>query len=286
MTEIGPLYVAARGVLLDALIALAPHGRAVIVAGAQAIYLRTGAADLSVAPYTTDGDLVLDPGLLGDSPELESAMTGAGFHLSVQVGGKVDPGTWLAQADVGGTNRLIPVDLIVPEGVAPTGGRRGARLGSHGNRAARRATGLEAALVDHGRMTITALDPHDERSIEAEVAGPAALLIAKLHKLHDRVESGRVDRLDDKDAADVIRIMQTTRAGDVGATIASLCDDDIAGSVSTSAVVHLDALFGRRGRTGIEMAARALRLAMPEERVEVVSIAYVSVVLSTVGQDD
>ena len=29
-----PLYVAARRVLLDALIALSPHGRAVIVAGA------------------------------------------------------------------------------------------------------------------------------------------------------------------------------------------------------------------------------------------------------------
>jgi hypothetical protein len=279
-----PLYVAARRVLLDALTALSPHGRAVIVAGAQAIYLRTGTADLSVAPYTTDGDLALDPSLLSDNPELEAAMTGAGFHLSVQDGGNVDPGVWVAQADVAGKNRLIPVDLIVPEGVAPAGGRRGARLGAHGNRAARRAVGLEAALVDHGPMTITALDPRDGRSIEAEVAGSAGLLIAKLHKLHDRVESGRTDRLDDKDAADVVRIMQTTRAVDVGATVAVLCDDDVAGAVSTAAVEYLDALFGRRGRPGIEMAARALRLAMPEDRVEVVSTAYVSAVLAAVRE--
>ncbi len=56
-------YVAARKVLLDALMALAPHGRAIIVAGAQAVYLRTGSADLAVAPFTTDGDLALDPGI-------------------------------------------------------------------------------------------------------------------------------------------------------------------------------------------------------------------------------
>jgi hypothetical protein len=58
-----PRYVAARRVLLDALTAPEPHGRAFIVVGAQAIYLRTGSADLSmtVAPFTTDGDLALDP---------------------------------------------------------------------------------------------------------------------------------------------------------------------------------------------------------------------------------
>ena len=47
-----PIYVEARRVLLDALTALAPQGPAVIVAGAQAVYLRTGAADVAVAPYT------------------------------------------------------------------------------------------------------------------------------------------------------------------------------------------------------------------------------------------
>ncbi len=65
MTDIpslDPTYIAARRVLLEALIALAAHDRSIIVAGAQAIYLRTGNADLTltVAPYTTDGDLALD----------------------------------------------------------------------------------------------------------------------------------------------------------------------------------------------------------------------------------
>jgi len=42
MNTVDPLYVAARSVLLDALEALAPHGDTVVIAGAQAIYLRSG----------------------------------------------------------------------------------------------------------------------------------------------------------------------------------------------------------------------------------------------------
>jgi hypothetical protein len=49
-----PRYVAARRVLLDALDALRPHRNALVVVGAQAIYLRTGAGDIGIAPYTTD----------------------------------------------------------------------------------------------------------------------------------------------------------------------------------------------------------------------------------------
>ena len=45
-----PLYVAAEHVLLDALIVLAPHDNAVIVVGAQAIYLRTAARATLASP--------------------------------------------------------------------------------------------------------------------------------------------------------------------------------------------------------------------------------------------
>ncbi len=193
-----PLYVAARRVLLDALVALGSHRDAVIVAGAQAVYLHTGNADLAVAvaPHTTDGDLVLDPELLGRVPELEAAMTGAGFRLKPQGDNYVEPGIWLAAVQVEDREVSIPVDLIVPEGAAFGGGRRAARLTGHGDRAARRAIGLEAALLDNSPMTIAALDlATDTRSVRAKVAGPAALLVAKAHKLHDRVTSARVDRL-------------------------------------------------------------------------------------------
>jgi hypothetical protein len=279
--ELDPRYVAARRVLLDALTALAPHGDAVILAGAQAVYLHTGTADLAVAPYTTDGDLVLDPRHLGDAPELEAGMTAAGFYLQPQLGGHIEPGIWLAKAWAAGEEILIPVDLIVPEGAASGGGRRAARLGAHGNRAARRAVGLEAALVDHSTMTIAALDPADNCSLQAKVAGPAALFVAKAHKLHDRTESPRPNRLDDKDAADVVRLMQTTNPDEVAGTLNALGDDVIAGVPSKNALIYIEELFGRRGALGIEMAARALRGAMPEDRVQALCAAYVAALLKS-----
>ena len=78
--DLDPLYIAARRVLLDALFALEPQGKAVIVVGAQAVYLRTGLTDgaATIAPYTTDGDLALDPALLGDEPELAEPLNHPG----------------------------------------------------------------------------------------------------------------------------------------------------------------------------------------------------------------
>ncbi len=72
------------------------------------------------------------------------------------------PGSWLSPDG-------ISVDLMVPEALAGAGSR-GARLGTHGKRVARRAKGLEGALVDRDRMTIAALDPTDDRSVSM-VAG-------------------------------------------------------------------------------------------------------------------
>ena len=135
----------------------------------------------------------------------------------------------MAPVRIGESTELIPVDLIVPEGAAPPGGRRGARLGPHGKQAAGRAVGLEAALVDHSPIVVSALDPTDSRSIEVEVAGSAALLVAKTHKIHDRIASGKSSRVDDKDAADVLRIMQMTNASETAGTLAALALDPIAG---------------------------------------------------------
>src|SRR3954453_6119012 len=67
-------YVAARRALLDALEALAEHRDSIIVVGAQAVYLRTGAAKLTVAEFTTDADLAIDPTTLRPDPRLDAAL--------------------------------------------------------------------------------------------------------------------------------------------------------------------------------------------------------------------
>ena len=57
-------------------------------------------------------------------------------------------------------------------------------------------------------MEITALDGTD-RSTTVNVAGPVALLVAKAHKIHDRLKgaASKPDRLTNKDAGDVYRLM-------------------------------------------------------------------------------
>src|SRR5437867_1521050 len=72
-------------------------------------------------------------------------------------------------------------DPMVPEAVAG-GGRRAARLGEHGSRVGRRARGLEGALVDHQLVRLGSLEPErDRRAFTVRLAGPSALLVAKLH---------------------------------------------------------------------------------------------------------
>lgn len=53
------LLVAARSALLDALEALADQRDALVLIGAQAIYLHTGAAVVALAEATKDSDLAI-----------------------------------------------------------------------------------------------------------------------------------------------------------------------------------------------------------------------------------
>jgi hypothetical protein len=272
MTPPDPGYVAARRVLLDALEALGEHRRAVVVAGAQAIYLRAGAAVLPIADLTTDADLALDPARLSPAPDLEAMLKAGGFE-HVEHGGAPEPGSWEIDTTVGGVPARIPLDLIVPSGAA-AGGRRSAKLGPHGNRAARRSAGLEAALVDNESMRIPALDPADGRESEARVAGLPALLIAKAYKISERIELGDRDRTYDKDASDVLRIMQSLAPAPMAARLGALRADPAAGASTELGIAHFEALFSRRNGEGIAMAIRALRQAMPEERVRAICLAY------------
>ena len=68
------LYVRARAALLDAAEALAEQLNAVVLVGAQAVYLHTGDADfVTTAPYTTDADFCIAPAHLTDTPLLQIA---------------------------------------------------------------------------------------------------------------------------------------------------------------------------------------------------------------------
>jgi hypothetical protein len=235
-----PEYVAARRVLLDAFEAFGVHRKAVVLVGAQAIYLRVGEGDLAVAPYTTDGDLAIDPRELDDEPALASTLEGAGFELTVR------PGTW--------SMTEVQIDLLVPASLGGPG-RRGARLGVHGTEVARKATGLEAAVVDHTRFRVPALDPTDTRAFDVSVAGVSSLLVAKLHKIAERRDAP--DRLQDKDGLDVLRLLRFADTTYLASTLTKLAAHPVAGEVTRQARALLPDLFGYRDSAGSQMAVRA-----------------------------
>ncbi len=60
---------------------------------------------------------------------------------------------------------------------------------------ARKAIGLEGSILDHDLMEVAALDDADSRRFTVRVAGPAALIVAKVYKLRDRLAEGKVDRI-------------------------------------------------------------------------------------------
>jgi hypothetical protein len=243
------LLVQARSALLDALNALEKHRDAIIVIGAQAIYLRTDAAPVALAEATKDSDLAVDPRRLDDDPLIEEAMQRAGFYRDLT---KNQPGAWLnAQG--------VPVDLMVPESLAGDGGKssRGARISPHDKHATRRARGLEAAVVDNNKMVVTALHLADKRAYEVRVAGCAALAVAKLHKIGERAADAP-HRLVDKDAHDLYRVLVATSTGDLATDLAALLDDDVAGETTAQAVEFLRDLFAAGpDAVGSMMAGRA-----------------------------
>jgi hypothetical protein len=105
----------------------------------------------------------------------------------------------------------------------------------------RRAVGLEAVLVDNARMEIDSFDAADARTFAIKVAGPAALLVAKIHKLNERIAVPR--RLDAKDAHDVYRLLVAVSTDALAASLTDLSRDEISGPVTREAVDQLTALF-------------------------------------------
>jgi hypothetical protein len=278
VSDVAPEYVAARAVLLDALEALGSQREAVTVVGAQAVYLHTGDSGIrGVAPYTTDADLALLPSRLADEPHLEHLMGGAGFDQ------RGEPGVWWKTVSVDGRPTDVEVDLLVPERYAPAGGRRSVRLPPHDKMSVRRALGLEGSIVDHDLIEVAALDSSDHRRFVVRVAGPAALVVAKVYKLRDRLAAGKVDRIADKDAADVYRLMLSVPVGGFLLRLDGLLADETAAPVSREAIDLMVRLFGARRAEGVRMAGEALRVAVPPERVADVCTGFVRAVEARLG---
>jgi hypothetical protein len=259
-----PVLVEARRALLDALEALSGHLDHIVLVGAQAVYLHTDDVTLGVALFTKDADVALIPPL-GEEPNIEKAMRDAGFSPGSQ------PGIWLDQNG--------QVDLLVPEGLAPAGGRRAARLGGHGERVARKVLGIEGAAVDNEFRILGSLDPSDGRKVRMRLASPAALLVAKLHKLGERQAAPGADRLVDKDAFDIYRLLQLPSA-DLTRGMRRLLADERSTHVADTAIRYLEELFSTPDAPGCLMAGRYVEGVADPETVRLAAAALAGEVLA------
>lgn len=258
------LYVAARRALLDAIEALDSHRDALVLVGAQAIYLRVGDADMAVAAYTTDGDLALNPHALGKIPPIEQALKDRSFVATSAVG------TWTKSVRLPGSQAVnVTVDLLAPATLSLSKGRS-ANLDGHHARVARTARGLEAAIVDHEKFDVAALEETDSRKFSLAVAGGGALLISKVHKIAERDGTAR---LKDKDALDIYRLLRGTETDDLAERCARLLEDDRSREVALQGLELFRQRFERPTGTGIAMLARSVELV---ENVEEVSAACVA----------
>lgn len=274
-------YVEARRALLDALTALHPHLDAFVLIGAQAVYARTAGRLPGYQPFTTDADLALDPGRLAALPLLADAMLAADFEYSGE------PGIWnrrMLRAGFAG-DIAVPVDLIVPAQIAAKAGRRGARLpGSHGRTAARKSVGVEGALVDHDPIVIDSFEAIDRRQVRVNVAGPAALLVAKAHKLGERL--GTPQRLIAKDAGDVFRLFEATPLNEMTRLMHTLLNDDRSSQPAVVALDYVRTLFTTPRAPGTQLAVQALDIAVDQSTVTTTMTGYSQDLLAQLGPSE
>jgi hypothetical protein len=237
-------YGVARRNLIRALRALGGYRRdAVVVVGAQAVYIQTRESDPApFLPFTRDTDIVVDPRILETVPPIHQTLLDHGYRHR-----RNDPGLYWAP----GSSDEQPldgaaVDILVPEEFAVGKSRRDARIPGDNERAARRVRGLEAALYD---KDIVRVEPPDdgEAGVDAFVAGPAALITAKAQKIAER--GG--ERLKAKDASDVFLLLRSFEVAELQQRFALLAAVQEIGVPLRQSIEAVRDIFvaGTRGRT-------------------------------------
>jgi len=105
----------------------------------------------------------------------------------------------------------------------------------------------------------------DGRNFAIAVAGPAALIVAKVHKIADRAGSRRARP---KDALDVLRLLRAIPTTTLRERMELILRDPKSEASTRDGLMHLRELFGRPQSDGSQMAADA---AAPLEDREIIT---------------
>lgn len=179
----------------------------------------------------------------------------------------------------------VAVDLMVADGFSGTGSRRSGIIPPHARDATRRTRGLEGAAVDCDVLADPSFEPGvDRRVIEVKVAGAAALIIAKSHKIGERSRTDDGRRLVAKDAGDVFRLMYESDLRDVARRSRHLLADTRSAASTREGFAYLEELFGA-GRRGVRMAVDALGTEVDPAEISALMPAYVAALLRATAEE-
>jgi hypothetical protein len=221
-----------RRLLITTIVALGGHADAMTVLGAHAVHVwvqkKWGPIDME---STRDGDLAINPVLIAEDPKIMEIMA----EIGLEPARPERPGIYGYVSERGlPWNQRTTVDLLVPETYAGSKGRA-ARIPGQKS-ATIRAYGLELAIHDRTLTRISTTDGEPELSVDVHVAGPAPLLIAKAHKVSERLADveKRPDRLRPKDSGDIALLMMVTDGGEMAESMMK----HVVQSPEIRAVVH------------------------------------------------
>ena len=145
---------------------------------------------------------------------------------------------------------------------------------------ARKVKGLEGALVDSSVMELRSLDD-DPRRMRVHVAGPATLVVSKLHKIADRED--QPDRLGDKDALDILRLLRGIGTEELAESLRRLLNHDLSRDVTREGLAMLRRLLGAADAKGVEMAVRATEGLEDPATIRASCVALASELLEAIG---
>jgi len=92
-------------------------------------------------------------------------------------------------------------------------------------------------MVDNDFREIAAFEAADPRMVRLRVAGPAALLVAKVIKIEERRENP--ERHQPKDGLDLLRLLQATSTEAMAQRLVDLARDPLASGVTAAAMAAL-----------------------------------------------
>jgi len=252
------------------LTALEPTSDAVVLVGAQAVYLRTEGRIEGYQP-SRPTPTSLSTSRLEPIPPRRSDDSGRIHSLTNRESGR------RASTDRLRRGSRLPVDLIVPEEYGSEAGRRAARLpGNHGKTTARKSS-ARRWVVDNSPI-------QPQRSSRRMRDGCSSRSPATARSCRKAAQArGRLAtpaRLQAKDAGDLYG-SSTRSAPTTWATLQMLLADERSATTTTKALTYLDALFTAPASPGVGLACEALRTLLPEETVTAVMTAYAAALRST-----